>query len=124
MSRARPLQFSNFVSPWILLACAWRGFGDNPAGSGLILSAGQAFRPPIHTRVKPDGRGARSRKMRQSESTQTARLGATDAGLAHPSRFVHRFFEPPPRDQGRGRRRHRQDRTSSKRRGSSRYRVL
>ena len=33
-----------FVSSWILLAYAWRGFGDNPVGFGWILSTGQAFR--------------------------------------------------------------------------------
>ena len=44
VSRAIPLQLSNFAPFWILLACVWRGFRDNPAGFGRILSAGQAFR--------------------------------------------------------------------------------
>ena len=44
MSRAGPSQFCNFAFFLILLACVWRGFGDNPAGLGWILSAEQAFR--------------------------------------------------------------------------------
>ena len=44
VSRANPLQLSDFAPFWILLACAWRGFGDNPAGFGRVLSAERAFR--------------------------------------------------------------------------------
>ena len=41
MSRVSLLQFLTF---WILLACVCRGFSDNPAGFGGILSASRAFR--------------------------------------------------------------------------------